>query len=235
MPRALRIIPSLCALLLLPAGAGAQEPAQRTIAVAGEASLTARNDAARVGFAVRARARSRPEAVDRSSARLRRTLGALRAAGIVDADLRTGAVSVSRRRNRRGRPVGPYEARQSVRAVVRDASRAGAVVGAAVRAGATPVEGPSFFLADPKALFRRALAAAFRDARANAARLAGEAGLRLGPAISIRDSRFAPGEPVFGQDESASQIEAAPRSRRAPTRIGRSRVTATVFVVFGAG
>ncbi len=235
MPHALPVVLGLSAALLLPPGASAQSSTQRTISVAGEGSLVARNDTARVGFAVRTRARSRPAAVERSSARLRRVLGVLSAAGIPDADLRTGSVSVSRRRNRRGRPVGPFEARQSVSAVVRDVSKTGAVVGAAVRAGATPVEGPSFFLSDPQALFRRALAGAFRDARASAAQLAAEAGLTLGPAISVRDSRFVPGDPVFEDDSGAGgQGVVERRARRTPTRVGRSRVSATVFVVFEA-
>jgi uncharacterized protein len=96
--------------------------------------------------------------------------------------------------------------------------------------GATSTHGPSFFVSDPKALFRRALSAAFRDARAKAAQLAGEAGLALGPVISVREGSFGAPEP-----QNLTEPGAAPRRKTAaPVRPGTSSVPATVFVVFEA-
>lgn len=225
------------ALALVPAGASAQS-ATRTIAVVGEASLTARNDTARVGFAVTARGSSRQQAIGRTSVKLRRVLKALAGAGIAERDLRTGSVSVARVRDRRGRRVpGRFEARQSVSARVREASRAGEVVAAAVRAGGVPVEGPTFFVSDPKALLRRALVAALRDAREKAAQLAAEAGLTLGAPIRIRESGFVGSdEPTFDEQQRSQGLEApAPApAPPPPTREGRTRVDGTVYVVFEA-
>jgi len=228
---------ALLALALVPAGASAQS-ATRTIAVVGEASLTARNDTARVGFAVTARGSSRQQAIGRTSVKLRRVLKALAGAGIAERDLRTGSVSVARVRDRRGRPLpGRFEARQSVSARVREASRAGEVVAAAVRAGGVPVEGPTFFVSDPKALLRRALVAALRDAREKAAQLAAEAGLTLGAPIRIRESGFVGSdEPTFDEQQRSQGLEApAPApAPPPPTREGRTRVDGTVYVVFEA-
>nr|MBA3359214.1 SIMPL domain-containing protein [Thermoleophilaceae bacterium] len=104
----------------------------------------------------------------------------LRGQGVAATDIRTGSVSVTRRRDRRGRPIAGFRAGQSVRAVVREAPRAGAVVSAAVDAGATSVSGPSFFVSDPRALVRRALGLAFQDARLKAEELGAPAPTRPG-------------------------------------------------------
>jgi len=223
---------ALATLFLVP-GASAQAPA-RTISVTGDASLTAANDTARVGFGVEGRGPTAPVALRSSSARLRTVLSALTDLGIANSDLRTRSVSVSRRRDRRGRKLPGFIARGGVTAVVRDVKQAGAVVSGGVDAGASSVSGPSFFIDDPQALLRRALVVAFRDARSKAAELATEAGLTLGGAISIRESTFVPsGTDFFSDDESSGGGErrSAPP---APTRPGRSQVFGTVFVVFEA-
>ncbi len=221
----------LAALLLVPA-ASAQAPA-RTISVAGDASLTAANDTARVGFGVEGRGPTALVALRRSSARLRRVISALRGLGVADRDLRTGRVSVSRRRDRRGRKLPGYIARGGVSAVVRDVKQTGAVVETGVNSGATSVSGPTFFIDDPQALLRRALVLAFRDARSKAEELAAEAGLTLGGAVRIRESTFVGSDDdFFSDDEAGGAPESAPRP--APTRPGRSRVFGTVYVVFEA-
>src|ERR687892_2219417 len=76
----------LAVFLFVPA-ASAQAPV-RTISVTGEASLTAANDTARVGFGVEGRGATRPVALRRSSANLRKVLTALRQLGGADPDLR---------------------------------------------------------------------------------------------------------------------------------------------------
>jgi uncharacterized protein YggE len=223
------------AVLVLAPAAQAQSPV-RTISVTGEASLTAANDTARVGFGVEGRGATRPVALRRSSANLRKVLTALRRLGVADRDLRTRGVSVAPRRDRRGRRLSGYIARGGVSVVVRDVTRTGAVVDAAVAAGAASVDGPSFFIDDPKALLRRALVAAFGDARSKAAALAAEAGLTLGRTISIRESTFVPAETdFFAEDDAGGGGGGGRRTEAAPTEPGRTRVSGTVYVVFEAG
>jgi len=221
------------ALALVPASAGAQ---QRTISVAGGASLSAANDTARVSFAVEAVRAGRSAALGTASRRLRAVLGTLRRNGVAAADTRTGAISVVRERvrTRRGRVV-RYRARSGVRAVVRPASGVGEVVDSAVGAGASVSSGPDFFVADGKALQRRALVAAFADARAKAAALAGESGLALGRPLSLRESTFVAEEPQQQEEAgSRNQADGQPQAAPTPTRPGRTSVEATVYVVFEA-
>jgi uncharacterized protein len=222
------------AVLLLVPAANAQTPV-RTISVTGEGSITAANDTARLGFDVEGRGATRPVALRNSSAKLRRVLAAVRGLGVADRDLRTRGVRVARRRDRRGRKLPGYIARGGVTAVVRDVAQTGAVVDAAVAAGAASVDGPSFFIDDPQALLRRALVAAFRDARSKAAALAAEAGLTLVRSISIRESTFVPFETDFDNGGGGGGGQELGRSEAAPTEPGRTQVFGTVYVVFEAG
>ena len=224
----------LAVFLFVPA-ASAQAPV-RTISVTGEATLTAANDTARVGFGVEGRGATRPIALRRSSGNLRKVLTALRQLGVADRDLRTRGVRVAGRRDRRGRRLPGYIARGGVSVVVRDVTQTGAVVDAAVAAGAASVNGPRFFIDDPRASLRRALVAAFSDARSKADALAAEAGLTLGQTISIRESTFVPAEMVFPgfDDDAGSGGGQEQRTRAAPTEPGRTQVSGTVFVVFEA-
>jgi uncharacterized protein YggE len=224
----------LAVLLCVPA-ANAQAPV-RTISVTGEASLTAANDTARVGFGVEGRGATRPVALRRSSANLRKVLMALSQLGVADRDLRTRGVRVAGRRDRRGRRLPGYIARGGASVVVRDVTQTGAVVDAAIAAGAASVNGPNFFIDDPRALLRRALVAAFSDARSKADALAAEAGLTLGQTISIRESTFVPAEIDFPgfDDDAGGGGGGEQRTRAAPTEPGRTQVFGTVFVVFEA-
>jgi uncharacterized protein YggE len=189
-----------------------------------------------VGFGVEGRGATRPIALRRSSANLRKVLTALRQLGVADRDLRTRGVSVARRRDRRGRRLSGYIARAGVIAVVRDVTQTGAVIDAAIAAGAASVNGPNFFIDDPRALLRRALVAAFADARSKAEALAAEAGLTLGQTISIRDSTFVPAETDFPDfvSEGGGGGGQEQRTRAAPTEPGRTQVSGTVYVVFEA-
>ncbi len=221
----------MAALLFVPA-AHAQSPA-RTISVSGEAVVAVANDSARLGFGVEGRGATRPVALRSSSASLRRVLAALTRLGVADRDVRTRGVSVTRRRDRRGRKLPGYIARGGVTVVVRDVRETGGLIDAAVAAGAASVDGPSFFIDDPRAALRRALVAAFRDARSKAAELAAEAGLTVGQAISIRESTFVPAETDF--DSGGGGTSEQGRSEAAPTEPGRTQVFGTVYVVFEAG
>ncbi len=230
--RRFALLAVLGVLLLAPA-AGAQAPA-RTISVTGDALLRAANDTARVGFRVKARGPTSAKALRRSSARLRKVVGALGILGIRGTDLRTGRVRVARRRGRRGRKLPGFVASSGVTTVVRDVERTGAAIDAAVLAGASSVSGPSFFIFDPAALRRRALVRALRDARAKAVDLAAEAGLTLGKPISIRESTFVDSLSDFDREGGEGFTQEGRAFAPAPTRPGRTQVAGTVYVVFEA-
>ena len=79
-----------------------------------------------------------------------------------------------------------YKAGHEIQVTSRDPLALAGLLDAAVAAGANSVSGPDWQLADSKAAGRRALAAAFADAKARAQVLAQAAGMRLGPVLKIR-------------------------------------------------
>ena len=230
------LAPLLIAALAAAPPASAQQgdddrPPERSISVSGSGGVFADNDIATFSLGVSTRRSTAREALRSNSFTMRRIRGAVRGAGVEPKDLETSVVSLSRRTvgpRKRRRTV--YVASNGVTVTIRDLDRAGEVVDAAVRAGATNVFGPDFGLADQQGLYREALGLAFADARAKAERLAREAGLTLGPALRIQESgaeEFDVAErQSAGDDESAGTVGEPPVSR------GRTRVTADVVVTF---
>ena len=151
-------------------------------------------------------------------------LAALRSAGVAKPDLQTQDVTVSPRWNDQGRPDG-FTAHTSLQVQVKDVSRAGPILDAAVGAGATETSGPSFDRNDRDALYRNALKAAFANARAKAATLAGEAGASLGRVLRIEESPVVSGGPM------PMELRAAADSST-PVEPGTQEVEATVSVTF---
>jgi len=80
---------------------------------------------------------------------------------------------------------GNFQARSVVRVGVREAARAGEVVDALVKAGATLAGGLSYHAADEVSARKGALEAAGKDARAKAETLAATAGKKLGEPVAI--------------------------------------------------
>ena len=197
-----------------------------TIKTVGDSSITARNDTARVSFAMVARRRTGPAALAVSARKARRVIARLRAGGVEAGDIRTLTVRLTRYR-KKGRVLYAI-ARNSIRVTVRDVGRVGPLIDSAVSAGATGVDGPSFFLSDPKALYQRALLEAFDDARAKAEALADRAGVMLGTPMTITEGIDVGSFDGGGQGQSDEGLVRSPT----PTRPGRSTVNATVTVVF---
>jgi uncharacterized protein YggE len=226
--RALRTALPLALLalaLLVPASAGAA--VERTVSVNASATLEVPNDTARIGLSVSAERRSRGAALRVVAGRLRSVIAAVQAIpGVGDGDISTGRISV-RQASRGERTV--YRASEGIQVTLHEPDRAGELVGVAVSAGATNVNGPTFLVGDTEAAYAKALAAAFDKAKLKAAALAAQAGAALGPALSIQEggnAEIVPRDSLKGASSPAAG-PAAP-----PTKPGTSTVTATVGVVF---
>jgi uncharacterized protein YggE len=221
---------SVALVLAVAAPADAQAPSgQRTIAVVGNASVTAPNDTATVSFGVTTRHSTATGALADTSARTRRVLDALAAQGIAKADIQTQTVGLGRTvrrtgKHRRKRRV-VYTASNSVDVTVHDVSKTGAVIQAAVDAGATRVSGVEFSASNSEGLYDKALGLAYDNARSKAAALAERAGMTLGDPISIQEGQ----QDVFAVPD---QAQSAPAAGAPPIEPGTATVTAIVTVVF---
>lgn len=126
-------------------------------------------------------------AVDEMMQAIRR---ALIEAGVEASDIRTSGLSVWREQqfDRDGQPTGDrYNIWHNYNVTVRDPEQVGAVINAAVAAGANNIGGVTFTIADPSALERQAREAAIADARERAEHLAELTGVALGEPTAITE------------------------------------------------
>ena len=135
-------------------------------------------------------------------------IAAVKAAG--GRNVGTQSVSLSQVFSQNGELSG-FAASNVVTATV-DVDRAGALIDAAVEAGANQVNGPTMSVADQGELYRQALKAAMADARLSAETLAAAAGRSLGKVTSVVESGGATPVPMFAK--AAASDSAARRSRR---------------------
>jgi uncharacterized protein YggE len=82
---------------------------------------------------------------------------------------------------------GSYQARKTLRVIVREPARVGEIADAATAAGANVIGAFSFKAADETAARRAALEAAAKDARAKAEALATAAGKQLGDPVAVSE------------------------------------------------
>lgn len=198
------------------------------ITVTGTGSVSAVPDVADWSFGVQADAATASAALKDASDSTGRIVDALRGAGVERKDIRTEQVSVYPRTSSDGRTVEGYTATSSVGVVVRDLGRAGAVVDAAVQAGANQVYGPSLRLSDERSRYAAAVDAAYDDARTRAEAIAAKAGLTLGAPVAIVEGGGFGGGPV----PYAERLQADEAVAIEP---GVQDVTATLTVTFGIG
>lgn len=201
------------------ATSAAAEPAG--ITVRGTASVTSVPDRAELSFGVESRGETARAALAANAAEMRRVIAALRSAGATD--VKTQYVALSPRYNERSEAQG-YAATNSVSATVKELARAGAVIDAAVAAGANQVYGPSLSRGDQTALYRQALKTAVENARATAQTLAAASGLSLGRVTAIVEGGGAQPLPYPAAAEKAMDAT--------PIEPGTQQVTAAVSITF---
>jgi uncharacterized protein YggE len=202
-----------------PASSAAGEPAG--ITVVGTASIASVPDHAELSFGVESQGQTAKAALAANAAEMRKVIAAVKAAG--GTDVKTQSVSLSPRYDEQNE-VQAFVAVNSVSAQIKDVAKAGALIDAAVDAGANQVYGPSLSSGDQTELYRRALKDAVAEARANAQVLAAAANLSLGRVTAIAESGGAP-QPLYAGNK-AMALDAT------PIEPGTQQTTASVTVTF---
>jgi uncharacterized protein len=199
-------------------GTAADAPAGGlTVVGSGASSVTP--DRASFTFGTVSQARTAAAALAASSDEVAKVIAALRRAGVARADIQTSDVSVSPRMSEDGTTIVGYTASNSVTAVVRKLDDAGAVIDAAVAAGANQMYGPNLIASDQTAAYNAALRAAITEARAKAQTLATASGLTLGKITTVAEA-------------SASPAPLPTRETAVPIEPGTQQIQATVTVTF---
>jgi uncharacterized protein len=206
----------------LPGSASSAAAEEGGITVQGTGSVASVPDRAELSFGVESQAPTAKAALAANAAEMRRVLAALRAAGATE--IKTQYVGLSPRLNEQNE-VQAYVATNSVSATIKQLGRAGAVIDAAVEAGANQVYGPTLSRGDQGDLYRQALKAAVANARESAQALAAAANVSLGRVTAVVEGGGAP---------SPMPLAAAKAEDGGSTPIegGSQHVSATVTVTF---
>lgn len=216
------LVAAALAGVLRPEGASAVDPVPATdsVTVTGTGIVSAVPDRAQISAGVESRATTARAALQANAAAMEKVIDALRARG--GKDVTTQTVSLSTASDEQGRANGFVAS--NVASAETSLSGAGALIDAAVAAGANTIYGPSLSRSDADALYRQALEKAVTDARDRAALLARAAGRELGRVTAMVESGVAD-SPVYAKAEAA-------RDASTPVVSGAQETTATVSVTY---
>jgi uncharacterized protein YggE len=206
-------------------GVAAGAPATKTITVTGNGTVTTVPNRASFAFTVDSRAANAKAALAQNANAAAAVIAALKNAGVAARDLQTGEVSLSPQQSEDGATVVGYVA-SNTGAAVTAIERAGALVDAAVAAGATGVNGPTFTRSDADSLYRDALTAAVANADDKARTLASASGFTLGGVQTVVEGSQP--TPVFASAGKAFDATAT------PIEPGTQTIDATVTVTYAA-
>ena len=204
----------------------------RTLAVSGVGEAAAAPDQAILQIGVQADGKTAAEALRAMSTRMSATIARLKSSGVADKDIQTSGLSLNPRYNYETRPQNPqiigYTASNMLTVKLRELSKAGALIDAAVSDGANTLGGLSFGFADTSPLEKAARADAVADAREKAETLAKAAGVTLGPILQIQDGYASPApQPMY-----EGRAMAAQSAKDVPIAPGESTLSASVTLIY---
>jgi uncharacterized protein YggE len=209
-----------------PGKGGAANEASTTITVTGNGSVNATPDKASFDFGVQVNATTAADALSKDSEQANAIVDALKNAGIPASDIQTTSVSLWPQTSSDGQTVTGYQASNSV-SVSTAIDKAGALVDAAVGAGANNVDGPNLSVGDQSSFYAQALKLAVADAKSQAQAIADAAGLTLGGITHISNQSSTPSPIFYGAMDSVAKAAA-------PIEAGSQQIQATVEVTYSA-
>ena len=212
----------------------------RTITVNGTGEANGRPDQTRITLGTEVQAATAGDAQSQNAAKINAVTDAVKRAGIPTENIQTTSVNLFPIYSQEPRPVpgrtpaAPvvegYRASATIRIEVPGVDQTGAIVDAAVRAGADQVQGIEFSLQDDSALRAEALRLAVADARRRADALAAAIGTQVSSVEAIVES----GATVPPPRPLAAPAAAEARTADATTvEPGQLTVRAGVSVTFG--
>lgn len=209
------------------AGAAATQPAatgSSTVTVTGTGTVNGVPDEASFGFTVQTKGKTASTALAQNSTDTRAVIAAVEAAGVPQAAIQTQQVSLDPLTSSNGTTIIGYTASNTIAVSDQPLGKTGAIVDAAVGAGATDVSGPSLEISSQDALYASALKAAVAQALSKAQVLAAATGHTLGSAVTV----------VEGGGQAPVPFAAAPAkgTTSPPVEAGTEQVQATVTVTY---
>lgn len=214
----------------VPAVQTAAPSSVRGIAVSGTGRVSARPDQATVSAGVQTRGRTAQEAQSENNQTMQAVIAAIKAAGIPDRGIQTNGLSLYPNYGQ-NQVINGYDATNNVAITVDNVDQVGAVLDAAVKAGANQATNVRFGFKDETGLRNKALAAAAADARSKADALAAALGVKVSGIESVTEAGVS--TPIVYQQPRALAAGVASAAPAPPVEPGELSVTATVTIVFG--
>lgn len=203
-------------------------PTDARVIVAGEGSVTAAPDYARIRTGVTTRAKTAKEATDANAKTMTAVMAALADSGVEQKDIQTVQFSVQpiyapQQANTEPKLSG-FSAANEIGVTVRQLGKLGDILDRLVAAGATDIGNVALLHSDPSKLLDQARTAAIADARRKAEVYAQASGLNLGGVAWVaEESGYAPPLPML------RTLAAAPT---APIAAGEDTLRVRVTVGF---
>lgn len=205
--------------------------APNSLYLQGVGTVTANPDVAHVQLGVQTRSADPRQAVEQATARMNTISAALQAQGVAVNDIQTSNFSLSYQQDYGPTGAGPatsvYVVDNTLSVVVRKLDSLGAVLGAAIEAGANNVYGLEFGFSNLAELQAQARQKAVADARTRAEQLASAAGVTLGAPLAITEDVYSgPAQPMGRMTAALDSVSAV------PVFAGQSQVTVYVNITY---
>lgn len=210
-------------------------PTERTIRVVGVGEARATPDEASLSFGVETTAPTAKAAADENARVMQRVVQALVSTGVPRQNVQTSNFSVfpnyaPPRPGTEEPTLRGYRVTNMVTARTEEIARVGALVDAALAAGANRVHGIRFGLRNPEPVKAEAIRNAVARARGEAEAIATALGVRLGPVLDASTTGTPP-RPFAG--EAVAMRQDISVTAATPIEAGEQTVMATVTLVFG--
>jgi len=207
---------------------------KRTITVPGAGSVVVEPDVASVRLGVNVLAKTAGAARESAAVTMQAILDSVLKQGVARRDIRTALVSLNPTMDYsdgKGPRVTGYQVQNSVAITVRDLSKTGELIDAALDAGASTLDSLDFHVENPAGAASEARAAAMTDAQARATTLARAAGAKLGDVLEVIEGQPSSGPVPFPAARMALKAEDA----STPVESGTQQVSVALTVTFEIG
>ncbi len=203
------------------------------LSVSARAEASRTPDVATLSAGVVTSAADANAALRANAEQMNRVMRAIRAAGIQERDVQTSGLNIHpqyRHVDNESPVITGYQASNTVNLKLRDVARIGDVLDALVANGANQVNGPSFEIDQPEAVYDEARRKALELARTRASMYADTLGLRVRRIVSISEGGgFVQPMPMMRMAAMDARAESSPVSP------GETTLSASLDVVFELG
>jgi uncharacterized protein YggE len=205
------------------------------LSISAQAEAKRAPDVASLSTGVVTQAADANAALRANAEQMTKVVATIKAAGVADKDIQTSGININpdyRYADNQPPKIVGYQASNTVNIKVRDISKLGKVLDALVANGANQVNGPSFEIDEPEAVYDEARRAALDKAQKRAEMYAKSLGMTVKRIVSVSEGAgFQPPRPMMMMAMKSQSADAA----ASPVSPGETSLSANLDVVFELG